>query len=276
MRRARCLGTGLRYLCLGRDHVRVAHRPLAVRRTGAGGARRAPPPRLRFDRISTAAWKRSVSKRWRPAPPNVTHRWAISSRALTDFLRPSSERVPEVSVAPKPASPLPVAEKPQRLSISPESEAHGITAKPWMIAVGAAVAVAVITTVGGAAGFWAYSNRTKTGPETTAPVVADRSVIPETIVPAAAHVPAVQPKTSDPEHLLDSAWQAIRAERFGQARTFLQRYVDDPQSSKKEEARVLIADLNRSTKGAAATREGAGSSRISRITMIGAWPTCST
>jgi len=157
--------------------------------------------------------------------------------ALTDYLRSSSERAPETRVVSGPESSVPQATDTNGLKLPHQSDGSRPGTTRMKIAGAAAVALVL-----GSCGFWAFWSRTARGPSGEAPSVSDRQGVSKTTSPALA-----SPTIEKSEPLFDSTWQAIRLGQLGLARTTLQRYLDLPQSSKKEEARALLADLDHAT-----------------------------
>ncbi len=158
--------------------------------------------------------------------------------ALTDYLRPSTEKAAEVRAVTEPASfspQGPIEEKPTHPTTL-DAPPIGTT-RNRMIITAATVAVASVL-----GAFWAFRGRTASVPAKVEPSVSDRQTISKTPGQAASSAPE-----SDSALLLEKTWQEIRAGKFADARTTLNRYLDHPQSSKMEEARVLLADLDRVT-----------------------------
>ena len=113
------------------------------------------------------------------------------------------------------------------------------TTRGRMVVAGATVAA--VGVLGGllALALWSRTASTPAKIETAVP---DRPEIAKTPGPTLSAA-----RASDAEVLLESTWQAIRAREFADARKTLNRYLDDPQAAKQEEARMLLADLDRAT-----------------------------
>jgi predicted Ser/Thr protein kinase len=151
--------------------------------------------------------------------------------ALTDYLRSATDKSPEVKAAIAPSGPVAPEPKPTALTtqdVRPSSAT-------WKIVAG--TSVAVVAVVGGSVGLWSWMARR---PGMGRPAAPDRPGIAKK---AGAGAPTAV-VGGNPERLMDEAWRAIRAGQFAEAHTALTRYLGDPASSKKSEARSLLADLD--------------------------------
>jgi serine/threonine protein kinase len=159
--------------------------------------------------------------------------------ALAEFLRPSSERAPEVKAgAEPPSSAAQPPSKQQPAQATSQDFATPAKTRTPMIIAGAA-AVGALAILGGSFAFW---GRTSTTPAKLEPAVSDRQAGAK--APEAATTSAAE---ADPELLLENTRSAIRAGAMSDARKTLSQYLGTARAEKKEEARVLLADLDRAT-----------------------------
>jgi len=154
--------------------------------------------------------------------------------ALTEFLRAGTDKSPEIKAAIAPSGPRPPEPRPAKPSGTAQEEAPA-PSPTWKTAAG--VSAGALAVAGGALGLWIWVGG---GPGKGSPAAPDRAGIPKS---AGSATPPTTSATNS-ERLFDDAWSAIRSGRLPEARAQLARYVAEPGSSKTDQARVLLADLD--------------------------------
>jgi len=186
--------------------------------------------------------------------------------ALTDYLRGSTDKSPEVQAAIAPSGPLGRQHQPEEPSSAKVQEGRPPLRAPLI----AGASAAVVAVLGGLFGLSIFTFRGPGKGEGTPPA-ADRSAFAKpaspapTLVPAsgpgkgegappaadrsalakpASPAPPLAPANIDSERLFDESRRAIREGRFTDAKEALYRYLAAPGSPKQTEARALLADLD--------------------------------
>jgi serine/threonine protein kinase len=182
--------------------------------------------------------------------------------ALTDYLRGATDKTPEIKAAIAPSGPTSKQVRPQEpATAAPEQPARMPVGK--MIAGGLAAGIAFLgVAVGMRSWLGAGSGNTGSGPPAPEAPAVSKPV-------GAANLPT--PSGRSPEHLLDDSGRAIREWKFAAAKTTLSSYLASPAAAKKDDARAILAELDRAlTKDEARRRaKGLGDDELKRYLESG-------
>jgi serine/threonine protein kinase len=155
--------------------------------------------------------------------------------ALTDFLRSATDKSPEVKAAIAPSGPLSKQRKPEDSSglAAPDTRSGGTIAK--LVAGGLAAGVAFLGVAVGLRSWMSHGSGTAAAPVAESPAPSTK---PGNVVASPAA------NGNNPERLFDDARLAIREGKFAAAKATLFSYLGIPASSKQDEARALLAELD--------------------------------